>query len=83
MEGVHVLCWYFDFILTVTVECSTGDLAKSIRSRTDLHFGLYHSMFEWYNPLYLADKASGFKTRKFVEVRVGIFVYVYRDWYDL
>ena len=25
-------------------------------------------MFEWFHPLYLADKASGFKTNKFVEV---------------
>jgi len=24
-----------------------------------LHFGLYFSLFEWFNPLYLADKATG------------------------
>jgi len=45
-----------------------GDLAGAIRRRTDIHFGLYHSLFEWFNPLYLADKAAGFKTQKFVEV---------------
>jgi alpha-L-fucosidase len=43
-----------------------GDLAAAIRNRTDIHFGLYHSMFEWYNPLYLQDQAKGFKTQKFV-----------------
>lgn len=28
--------------------------------------GLYHSLYEWYNPLYLLDKASGFQSQKFV-----------------
>lgn len=44
-----------------------GDLAAAIRNRTDIHFGLYHSMFDWFHPLYLDDKKSGFKTRKFAE----------------
>lgn len=44
-----------------------GDLAKAIRNRTDLRFGLYHSLFEFYNDLYLEDKANRFKTQKFVE----------------
>ena len=26
--------------------CVTGDLAKAIRSKTDLKFGVYHSLFE-------------------------------------
>lgn len=43
-----------------------GDLAKAIRSKTDIHFGLYHSLFEWFNPLYLQDKANSFKTQDFV-----------------
>ncbi|VDM35384.1 unnamed protein product [Hydatigera taeniaeformis] len=38
-----------------------GELANAIRTNTNLRFGLYHSMFEWFNPLYLADKASGYK----------------------
>lgn len=38
-----------------------GDLADAVRSKTNLRFGIYHSMFEWFNPLYLADKASGYK----------------------
>lgn len=38
-----------------------GDIANAIRSKTNLRFGVYHSMFEWFNPLYLADKASGYK----------------------
>ena len=30
-----------------------GDLASAIRSFTDIKFGLYHSWYEWFNPLYL------------------------------
>ncbi|CAH1794582.1 unnamed protein product, partial [Owenia fusiformis] len=43
-----------------------GDLATAIRSRTNIHFGLYHSLFEWFHPLYLQDKANKFQTNKFV-----------------
>lgn len=46
----------------------TGELATAIKSKTDLHLGLYHSLLEWFNPLYMADKASGFKTQDFVKV---------------
>ncbi|XP_004702193.1 plasma alpha-L-fucosidase [Echinops telfairi] len=41
------------------------ELAVAIRSRTDLRFGLYYSLFEWFNPLFLADKSSSFHTRQF------------------
>lgn len=43
-----------------------GDLAAAIRQKTDIHFGVYHSLFEWFNPLFLHDKSSGYKTNKFV-----------------
>ena len=29
----------------------------------DFHFGIYYSLFEWFNPLYLKDERNGFKTR--------------------
>ena len=48
-----------------------GDLAKAIAKKPDIHFGLYHSMFEWYNPLYLQDKANNFTTQHFVKVSVS------------
>jgi len=44
----------------------TGDLAKAIRNTTDLRFGLYHSLFEWFHPLYLQDKGNKFETQDFV-----------------
>lgn len=43
-----------------------GDLAQAVRKKGGIHFGLYHSLYEWFNPLYLADKAAGFKTNNFV-----------------
>jgi len=50
------------------LECFTfysGDLAKAVKSKPGLHFGLYHSMMDWFHPLYLQDKANGWKTDKF------------------
>ena len=44
-----------------------GNLSASVRKNSDIHFGLYFSQFEWFNPLYLQDKANGFKTQKYVE----------------
>ena len=44
-----------------------GELANSIRAKTDLKFGLYHSLFEWFNPLFLQDKENNFTTQTFVK----------------
>jgi alpha-L-fucosidase len=43
-----------------------GDLANAIRANTTLKFGLYHSLYEWYNPLYLADAKNNYTTDLFV-----------------
>ncbi len=45
-----------------------GDLANSIRKRTNVTFGLYHSLFEWFNPLFLSDEASNFTKQDYVRV---------------
>ncbi|KAK3612044.1 hypothetical protein CHS0354_021727 [Potamilus streckersoni] len=42
-----------------------GMLADSIRNRTNIRFGLYHSLFEWFNPLLLEDYANSFTTDLF------------------
>ncbi|EFN89423.1 alpha-L-fucosidase [Harpegnathos saltator] len=47
-----------------------GELAGAIRNKTSMTFGLYHSMYEWYNPLYLADKKNHFTTDTFVTQKI-------------
>ncbi|XP_048263357.1 alpha-L-fucosidase [Bombus terrestris] len=47
-----------------------GELATAIRNSTNLKFGLYHSLYEWYNPLYLFDKDNNFTTQIFVRQKI-------------
>ncbi|XP_071447330.1 alpha-L-fucosidase [Hetaerina americana] len=42
-----------------------GELANKVRE-AGLKFGTYYSLFEWYNPIYLKDKSTGFATNEFV-----------------
>ena len=41
-----------------------GDLTDSVRA-AGLHMGLYHSLREWFNPLYLEDNANSCLDAKF------------------
>ena len=45
----HPLCTPRDIV---------GELAEAIRGQGGVKFGLYHSLFEWYHPLYLQDKVG-------------------------
>ncbi|XP_013409767.1 alpha-L-fucosidase isoform X1 [Lingula anatina] len=47
-----------------------GNLSAAIRKNTDLRFGLYHSLYEWYNPLYMRDKANGYWTQDYVKAKL-------------
>ncbi|XP_051892538.1 tissue alpha-L-fucosidase-like [Pristis pectinata] len=57
--------WNWNSIDTGPHRDLVGDLAAAVRKR-NLHYGVYHSLFEWFNPLYLYDKQNKFKTQKFV-----------------
>ncbi|XP_069829872.1 plasma alpha-L-fucosidase-like isoform X5 [Dendropsophus ebraccatus] len=46
-----------------------GELADAVRKNTDLHFGLYHSLYEWFNPLFLTDKKNNFQTYNFPKTK--------------
>ena len=61
--------WNWNAVDTGPHRDLVGDLASAIRNNTDIHFGLYFSQFEWFNPLYLQDKANGFKTQTYVKVK--------------
>ncbi|KAJ8667982.1 hypothetical protein QAD02_009645 [Eretmocerus hayati] len=43
-----------------------GELSTALRKNTDLKFGVYHSLYEWFNPLYVNDKENNFTTDFFV-----------------
>ncbi|KAG4069724.1 hypothetical protein HA402_002303, partial [Bradysia odoriphaga] len=46
------------------------ELSQAVRADNRLRFGLYHSLLEWYNPMYLRDKESDFSQTEFVEKKV-------------
>ncbi|CAF1381343.1 unnamed protein product [Adineta ricciae] len=46
-----------------------GELAAAVRNRTNLVFGLYYSLFEWFNPLYLRDKSKNFTSQDYSKTK--------------
>ncbi|CAG9096346.1 unnamed protein product [Plutella xylostella] len=46
-----------------------GELSKAVKEK-GLVFGVYHSLYEWYNPIYLNDKSKNFTTRDYAETKL-------------
>ena len=46
-----------------------GSLTNAVRNE-GLTMGFYHSLYEWFNPRYLADKKNNFTTTDFVDHKV-------------
>jgi len=44
----------------------TGLLTAAVK-KEGLKMGLYHSLFEWYHPLYLRDKANNYTTTTYID----------------
>uniref|UniRef100_A0A4W5QKP6 Alpha-L-fucosidase n=1 Tax=Hucho hucho TaxID=62062 RepID=A0A4W5QKP6_9TELE len=57
--------WNWNSVDTGPHRDLVGELAEAVRNRS-LHYGLYNSLYEWFNPLYLADKKNNFTTQDFV-----------------
>lgn len=51
-----------------------GMLATAVKNQS-LHFGVYHSMYEWFNPIFQQDRANYFKTQNFVIDKTGPELY--------
>ena len=69
-HGIYLL--NREYGLTFFPFCFLSDeLAKAFRDAAEpqVKFGLYYSLYEWFNPHYLKDKANGFKTDEYVKVR--------------
>lgn len=47
-----------------------ADLCRAVRSLNTTRFGLYHSLYEWFNPLWMQDKQANLTTRNFVTEKV-------------
>ena len=57
----------------------TGEFSTAIK-KSGLHLGLYHSLYEWFNPLYMKDKANNFTTKEFVKVHNILLIDQYITW---
>lgn len=42
------------------------ELSDAVRVQNDMHFGVYYSLYEWYNPMYVSDKKSNFQNQTYV-----------------
>lgn len=45
-----------------------GEFSTAIK-KSGLRLGLYHSLYEWFNPLYMKDKANNFTTKDFAKTK--------------
>ncbi|CAH1777897.1 unnamed protein product [Owenia fusiformis] len=46
-----------------------GELARAVK-KSGIHFGAYHSLYEWFNPLYRNDKGNNYKTDDYVQEKL-------------
>ncbi|XP_042295061.1 tissue alpha-L-fucosidase [Sceloporus undulatus] len=57
--------WNWNSVDTGPHRDLVGELGDALRKR-NIHYGLYHSLFEWFNPLYQLDRNNSFKSQFFV-----------------
>ena len=55
-------------IFNVYILIISGELYSAVRAKHDLHFGVYYSWYEWFNPLYLRDKSYSWGSQYYVNV---------------
>ena len=46
------------------------ELSTAIREKTKMKFGVYYSLFEWFNRLYLDDRLNSFQKQEFVQSKI-------------
>ncbi|CAN7988520.1 unnamed protein product [Ixodes hexagonus] len=48
-----------------------GDFARVLRATSQIKLGVYYSLYEWFNPLFLDDREANYKTNEFVKHKVA------------
>lgn len=49
-----------------------AELSQAVRTDNRLKLGLYYSLLEWYNPMYVSDRDSEFLQNGFVEKKARL-----------
>ncbi|KAJ6636747.1 putative alpha-L-fucosidase [Pseudolycoriella hygida] len=69
--GLHrdIICeaFYLEVYLFNSDNVFSAELSEACRVDNRIRFGVYHSLLEWYNPMYVSDRDSEFTQREFVE----------------
>nr|XP_050033006.2 alpha-L-fucosidase-like [Dermacentor andersoni] len=47
-----------------------GEFAKVLKTTTNIRLGVYYSLYEWFNPLFLDDRENNFKTNEFIQFKI-------------
>lgn len=58
--------------MLISLTIITAELAEACRADDRIRFGVYHSLLEWYNPMYVSDRDNEFVQSEFVEKKVSI-----------
>ncbi|KAM7297082.1 hypothetical protein ISCGN_022235 [Ixodes scapularis] len=48
-----------------------GDFARVLRATSRLKLGVYYSLYEWFNPLFLDDREASYKKNEFVRHKIA------------
>lgn len=66
-EEIIQTFWKRYYVKSFLHLCFSDEL-KGAFAQTNVTFGLYFSLYEWFNPWYKRDKKNEFTTQEFVEV---------------
>lgn len=58
-----------------------GEFSAAMK-KSSLRLGLYHSLFEWFNPLYLADQSNNFTTTDYPDTKGTAELYELVNTYE-
>ncbi|XP_077489216.1 alpha-L-fucosidase-like [Amblyomma americanum] len=47
-----------------------GEFAKLLKTTTNIRLGVYYSLYEWFNPLFLDDRENNFRTNDFIQFKI-------------